>query len=499
MDIILHILSAINLPNLILIVIAIVAGIIIGAMPGLSSTFAVAATLPLTFTMEPAAALTFLGAIYMASTYGGSYGAILLNAPGTPQSVTTTFDGYPMARRGDGNLAMTVACVASVIGGLAGILALILIAPPLAKVALSFGPPEFFWLAVLGLTMISSVSEGSLLKGLISGALGLLLSLVGVAIVSGDVRFTFGSQGLIGGISVVPATVGILCLPVIIGMLIGGGSAKPFSVLRFAGFRIREALRISRLGMTNLARSSTIGTIVGIIPAAGGAIASLIAYSAAVRGGRPEDGFRKGNPQGVIASESANNASVGSSLVPTFVLGIPGTPADTVILGAMLIHGLQIGPRLFNEQSDILWNFIGGFLIATILLAPIGLAMGRYAYHLIVTVPRHLLAPLLAMVIMIGAFAIQNSYTDLVIMLCLGIFAWFMLRFGYPGAPMVLGLLLGPIAERGFSQTLLIGRATENIGGMFFGRPVSLAIIFLIVVSLFLPSLIRRLVGRMKT
>ena len=499
MEILAHILSAVNAPNVALIIIAIVAGIIIGAMPGLSSTFAVAATLPLTFTMDPATALTFLGAIYMASTYGGSYGAILLNAPGTPQSVTTTFDGYPMSRRGDGNLAMSVACFASIVGGLAGIVALMLIAPPLAKVALAFGPPEFFWLAVLGLTMISSVSEGSLLKGLISGAIGLLLSLVGVAIVSGDVRFTFGTQGLIGGISVVPATVGILCLPVIIGMLAGGGNTAPFSVLRFAGFRIKEALRICRQGIGNLVRSSGIGTIIGIIPAAGGAIASLIAYSAAVRASKPDAGFRQGNPQGVIASETANNASVGSSLVPTFVLGIPGTPADTVILGAMLIHGLQIGPRLFNEQSEILWNFIGGFMLATLLLAPIGLAMGRYAYHLIVTVPRYLLAPLLAMTIIIGAFAIQNSYTDVLIMLSLGCFAWVMLKFGYPGAPMVLGLLLGPIAERGFSQTLMIGRATDNIAGMFLGRPLSIMIIVLIVASLFLPTLIRKMVKRMKT
>ncbi len=483
--------SAATTPHhLLLIVAAVVVGIVLGALPGLSSTFSCAVMLPLTFTMEPTTALIFLGAIYMSSTYGGSYGAILLNAPGTPQSITTTFDGFPMVKRGDGDLAMSLACVSSIIGGLIGIAALVLVAPPLAKIALSFGPPEFFWLAIFGLTIIASLSEGSLLKGFISGLFGVLLSMVGTAVVSGDTRFTFGHPALVGGITIVPATIGMLCLPVVIDMV--GNPAKHISVPENVqrSFRLNEAIRTLIGGKINIARSSFLGVFIGILPAAGGAIASLVAYSAALRSSKRPELFRKGNPEGVIASESANNASVGSSLIPTFVLGIPGTPADAVILGAMLIQGLQIGPALFANQADIVWTFVAGLMCATILMFPIGIFMGRYAYKFILNFPKVLLVPLVSSMILIGAFAIENNYFDVILTVILGIFAWTIGKYGFSAAPIVLGLLLGPIAERGYSQSLLIGRATDNVPAMFFGRPICLVIIFCIILSLFLPRII---------
>ncbi|HUG79586.1 MAG TPA: tripartite tricarboxylate transporter permease [Burkholderiales bacterium] len=481
--------------NLLLAFIGVTAGVVLGALPGISSTFAVAVLLPTTFTMEPVSALIFLGAVYTGSTYGGAYSAILVNTPGTPQNIATTFDGYPMARRGDGNLAITLACLASVVGGLVGAVALWAVAPPLARVALAFGPIEYFWLAVLGLTMIASLSEGNLVKGAISGCLGLALSLVGVSVVSGDTRFAFSSPALVGGINLVPAVIGLLCIPVLIDLV-----AVPQPHLKqegtVGGYRLREALRICRRGWVTLTRGSLIGTGIGVLPAAGGSIASLVSYSETRRASRRPEAFGSGEPEGVLASESANNATVGGGLIPTFVLGIPGTPADAVILGALLIHGVRTGPSLFTERAPLIYTFIFGLLIATILMLPVGLLMGRYAYGAIVSVPKTFLVPLVAFFTIIGSFAIHNDVNDVVAMLVLGLFGWLIGRVGIPAAPMVLGLLLGPIAEQGFGQGVIIGTATGSVWAQFFGRPIALAILALIVATLFAPYLLRRYTRR---
>ncbi|TVQ29755.1 MAG: C4-dicarboxylate ABC transporter permease [Geminicoccaceae bacterium] len=488
-------LAALSLHHLLVVTVGIVVGIALGAMPGLSSTFACAVMLPLTFTMPPVTALIFLGSVYMASTYGGSLSAILLNTPGTPQSIATTLDGFPMAKAGDGNLALSLACVASVVGGLVGVLALVAIAPPLARMALSFGPAEFFWLAIFGLTMIASLSEANLIKGLLSGLLGVLLSMVGIAVVSADTRFTFDLPALVGGVPIVPATIGLLCVPVVIDMVATKAQHMSMPLAR-SGFRLREALALCWRGRVNLGRSSLIGIFVGILPAAGGAIASLVAYTAALRSARPNERYGEGEPNGIIASESANNTTVGSGLVPTFVLGIPGTPPDAVILAAMLIHGLQIGPALFVQQGDIVFTFAAGMTIASLLMLPIGLAIGQYIYAAIIRTPKTVLAPLIALSTLLGGFAIQNSYVDVVVMLVLGITAWIIGRLGFPAAPIVLGLLLGPIAERGYSQAMMIGQATGNVTGMFFGRPLSQLIIACIVVALVLPYVFKWLVAK---
>ncbi|HVL36882.1 MAG TPA: tripartite tricarboxylate transporter permease [Burkholderiales bacterium] len=481
--------------NLLLALVGVVAGVVLGALPGISSTFAVAVLLPTTFTMEPVSALIFLGAVYTGSTYGGAYSAILVNTPGTPQNIATTFDGYPMARRGDGSLAITLACLASVVGGLVGAIALFAVAPPLARVALAFGPVEYFWLAVLGLTMIASLSEGNLVKGAIAGCLGLALSLVGVSVVSGDTRFVFDTPALVGGINLVPAVIGLLCLPVLIDMV-----AAPQAHLRHEGkvqgYRLAEAAALCRGAWGTLTRGSLIGTGIGILPAAGGSIASLVAYSETRRASRHPQTFGTGEPRGLMASESANNATVGGGLIPTFVLGIPGTPADAVILGALLIHGVRTGPALFTERAALIYTFIFGLFIATLLMLPVGLLMGRYAYGAIVSIPKTFLVPLVAFFTIIGSYAIHNDVNDVVAMLALGVFAWLVGRLGIPAAPMVLGLLLGPIAEQGYGQAVIIGTATGSVWAQFFGRPIALAIIALIVITLLAPPLVRRYLQR---
>ncbi|MBO6814985.1 MAG: tripartite tricarboxylate transporter permease [Rhizobiaceae bacterium] len=480
-------LSALTPLNIVLALLGVAAGTVIGSIPGLTATMAVAVLVPITFSMEPASALILLGAIYTGAIYGGAYAAILLNTPGTPSAIATTFDGYPMAKRGDGDLAVAIACFASVFGGLIGALALLFLAPPLSQVALAFGPIEYFWLSVFGLSLIASLSKGNLLKGLAGGAFGMILSTVGVAEISADIRLTFGSQTLIAGFGVVGALIGLYCIPVLIDLV-----AVPDRHLKMENdvrsVRIREAAQITLKSKFNLLRSSVIGTLVGILPGAGGSVAGLVAYSEAKRNAREDQKFGEGEADGIIATESSNNATVGGGFIPTLVLGIPGTPPDAVILGALLVQGVRTGPTLFQSGGSIVYTFIYGLLIATILMLPVGLLIGRYAYKSIVAIPKAILVPAVGFMTIIGTFAIRNSISDVIIMICLGVFGWIVGRFGFAASPIVLGLILGPIAEQGFVQSWTIGAATNNLAGVFFGRPISQAIVAFTLLTLLYPA-----------
>lgn len=488
-----HLVAALSPLNVMLAVLGVGAGTIIGSIPGLTATMAVAVLVPITFAMSPDSALILLGAIYTGAIYGGAYAAILLNTPGTPSAIATTFDGYPMAKRGDGDLAISIACLSSVIGGLVGALALLFLAPPLAEAALAFGPMEYFWLAVFGLSLIAALSEGFFLKGLIGACFGLLLSSIGVAETSAAVRFTFGSNTLLGGIEIVSALIGLYCVPVLIDLV-----ATPDRHLESAqggrGFRLAEAAVVMLCNKWNLLRSSVIGTFVGALPGAGGSISGLIAYSEARRAARRPEDWGRGEPGGVIATESANNATVGGGFIPTLVLGIPGTPPDAVILGALLVQGVRTGPALFAEGASIVYTFIFGLLLATVLMLPVGLLIGRFAYGAIVRAPKSALVPIVAFMTVIGAFAIRNSLSDSAIMIVLGVIGWLAGKRGFSVSPIVLGLILGRIAEQGFVQSWTIGDAIGNLWGQFFGRPLSLAIIAMTLITFaypFLPALKR--------
>jgi putative tricarboxylic transport membrane protein len=486
MDILQFLLNALTPFNLLLALVGVALGTLIGALPGLSATMAVAILVPFTFTMSPASGLIALGAIYTGAIYGGAFAAILVNTPGTPSSIATTFDGYPMAKRGDGGLAVTLATLASVTGGLVGAITLLVLAPPLANVALAFGPSEYFWMAIFGLTLVSALSVGNTVKGLIGACVGLLLSTIGVAVVGGDVRYTLNTQMLLGGIDVTSALIGLFCIPVVIDLV--ATKAPHLNVLQDKrGYRLGEALRITLGSKVNTLRSSLIGTAVGILPGAGGSIAGLIAYSEARRSSRHPERFGKGDPDGVIATEASNNATVGGGFIPTMVLGIPGTPPDAIILGALLVQGIKIGPTLFTDQSDIVYTFMFGLLIATLLMLPVGLVMGRYAYKSIVHIPKSLLVPTVAFLTVLGSFAIHSNPHETQMMVILGIAAWVLQRYGFAPSPIVLGLVLGQIAEQGFVQSYMIGSATDNLAGMFFGRPISMGIIAFALLTLLYP------------
>jgi putative tricarboxylic transport membrane protein len=356
----------------------------------------------------------------------------------------------------------------------------------MATVALKFGPVEYFWLALFGLTLIASLGEGPTMKGLIGGGLGLLLSMVGVAEVGGDVRYVGDLQSLLGGIGIVPALIGLYCVPVLIDL-----AAVPGQHLdtggRVSGFRLGEALAQLARSKFNLLRSSVIGTVVGILPGAGGSIASLVSYSEAKRASSEPGRFGKGAPDGVLATESANNATVGGGFIPTLVLGIPGTPPDAIVLGALMVQGLRTGPTLFTEQAPVIYTFIWGLILSTVLMLPVGLLVGRFAFRSILAIPKAVLVPSVAMLTILGSFAVHNSVQEVQQMVVLGVLAWGLGRLGFSVSPIVLGLILGSIAERGFVQGHLIGGARGNIWAEFFGRPISMAIIAFILLGLLWP------------
>ena len=474
--------------NLGLAVAGVLAGTIIGALPGLSATMAIAVLVPFTFVMDPASGLIMLGAIYTGAIYGGAFAAILVNTPGTPSAIATTFDGYPMARRGDGDLAVTLATIASVVGGLVGVILLITLAPGLATLALAFQSTEYFWLAMLGLTLIATLSKGNILKGMIGGMFGLFLSMIGVAVMGGDVRFTGDFPALLGGIDIVAALIGLYCIPVLISMVAGPGQHLEPAPAR--GFRFFEAIGIAVRDWVNLLRSSIIGTLVGILPGAGGSIASMIAYAEARRASSRRDQFGKGEPGGILATESANNATVGGGFIPTLVLGIPGTPPDAVIMGALMVQGIRTGPALFQSPDNVVYVFMAGLLIATLLMLPVGLVVGRYAFRFIANVPKAMLVPLIGYMTIVGSFAIHANPHDSVVMVAMGIIGWIAARAGYGASPIVLGLVLGQIAEQGFMRAWMIGGARGDfMGQLLFNRPISWGIVGLILLTLCLPLL----------
>ena len=489
-----YFLSALTPGNILLALAGVAAGTIVGSIPGLTATMAVAVLIPITFSMQPDSALILMGAIYTGAIYGGAYAAILLNTPGTPSAIATTFDGYPMAKRGDGDLAISLACLSSVFGGVVGALALLMLAPPLAEAALAFGPVEYFWLAIFGLSLIAALSTGDFLKGMIAACFGLLLSMIGVSETSAEVRFTFGYTTMLGGIETVSALIGLYCIPVLIDLV-----ATPDRHLKnpeqLRGFRLSEAIREISRNKINMLRSSLIGTMVGALPGAGGSVAGLVAYSEAKRSGKGDVTYGNGNPGGIIATESANNATVGGGFIPTLVLGIPGTPTDAIILGALLIQGVRTGPTLFAEGANIVYTFIFGLLLATVLMLPVGLVIGRFVYGAIVRAPKSALVPVVAFMTVIGSFSIRNNISDIGTMITLGVIGWGASKRGFSVSPIVLGLILGRIAEQGFVQSWTIGNALGNLWGQFFGRPLSLAIISMTLISFLYPFLphIRRL------
>ena len=427
-------------------------GVLVGALPGLGSVILIALLLPFVVRMEPVAGIALCSITYCATIYGGSITAILINTPGTAAAAATTFDGYPMADKGEAGRALGVATFSSAIAGILGIIVMIVATPLLARVAYSFGPAEYFALSVFGMSMLASISGKSVTKNYIAGAFGVLVGTVGTDIATGIERFTFGQPDLSDGIRPVQMMIGIFA---------GGELLRQATLTHVTRKLVAEAVAklpsmedFRRLWKTVL-RGTGIGTFIGILPAEGGTVAAMIAYNEERRWSKNKDEFGKGAIEGVAAPESANNAATGGTMVPTLALGIPGGGSTAVILTAMLILGLRPGPQLFEEQPDLLAGIFGAMLGANICFLVIGMVGAKY-FSRITLIPTTILWPMVFVLATLGAYSLQQSMFDVGIMLFFSVLGYFMKRHGYAPAPIVMGLILGELIETSLKQSYLI-------------------------------------------
>lgn len=480
--------SLTEIHNLLLLCLGVGLGIIVGALPGLTATMALALLLPFTFTMEADTSLITMGGLYIGGIYGGCISAILINTPGTPSAIATTFDGYPLTKKGKSTHALVMAAISSGIGGILGGIALLFLIPLLSAWALSFGPPEYFWIAIVGLTMIATLSSGTMVKGLIGGCIGLLLGTVGISPVGGESRYTFGFSELQGGLELVVILIAFFCIPEVIAMTQNKSSSQD-TAKQEKGI-IRKILKKVVKKPIFLLRSSVIGLITGIIPGAGGNVAALLSYDTAVRFSKDKKSFGKGNIDGVMAAETSNNAEVGGSLVPLLSLGIPGAPPAAIILGALMMQGITPGPNLMTEQPGLVYTFLVSFIVANVLMLIFGLIGSRYIGK-ILSLPVYYLAPAIMFLTIVGSYALRNNLVDIIMLVVFGLLAYVMKRIGFHPAPVVLGLILGPIAERGLTQSILLAEASNGLFSLFLGRPITVVLIILTIISLFSPLVSR--------
>ncbi len=460
-----------------------VGGLLLGATPGLSPTMAVALLIPFTFHMDPAQGLMLLGAAYTSTVAGGAVSAILLKIPGAPANIATTLDGYAMSQRGEAAKALQMCFVSSAIGGVIGILVLIFLTPVLAAWALKFGFSHLFWIAILGVTVIGTLDASSVVKGLLSGALGLWLSTIGQEeIISGDERFVF-TEHLAAGITVVPALIGLFAIPQVIEMLEGGRSAHLMSMIQVNKFPVIQSVREVLGKLRALSIGSVIGVIIGLIPGAGGQIAGIISYDQTRKFSPNQDNFGKGESEGIVAAETANNAMVGPSLMPLLTLSVPGSPTAAVLLGGLLIHGIFPGPNLFTQHAEVAWTFVNSLLVSQILMLGFGLYIAKLAAH-VVRIPPPILAAAVLVLAVFGAYSVENSLSSVYIMLVLGIGMYFLAKAGFSAAPIVLGIILGPIAEENYHQGRIVAEAGDGLVPYFFTGTLNMVLIGICLASI---------------
>jgi putative tricarboxylic transport membrane protein len=473
--------------NLLSLFIGVFMGIVFGALPGLTATMGLALLVPFTFTMSPAAGLIMLAGIYVGAMYGDAIPAILINTPGTPAAIATTFDGFPLAQKGMAQHGLVAAAVSSSFGSLLANIVLATAAPPLAEASLKFGPPEYFWLGVFGLTIIATLSSGSIFKGLLAGTVGLLLSSIGMAPIGGDVRLTFGFSELQAGIELIVALIGFFCLPEILTSVIGQRRASYSEKLVQPKFSVIWDVTVALFRRPGLMlRSSFIGTVIGFAPGAGGNIASMVSYNEACRWDKHPEEFGKGTIKGVAASEAANSAMAPGSLIPLLTLGIPGSPPAAVILGALMLHGMRPGVELFTTHADVTYAFIMGLLVAAFIVTVIG-CFGSFLFARIINIPSRYLAPAVIFMTVLGSYSIRNNVLDIWIMFIFGLVGYGSSKLKFHPAPIVLGLILGPFIEEGLVQSMLAGTAAGSILKYMIWRPISLVLIALSLISALWP------------
>lgn len=463
--------------NLIFMFVGVLFGMIIGALPGMSVTLGVALMLPFTFGMEASAGILLLIGVYCSGTYGGSLTAILLKTPGTAASAATAEDGFAMAQQGRANEALNIALYASVMGGLISGIALLFIAPQVASFALKFSAPEYFMLAIFGLTTIAGVSGKSISKGLVMACIGMLVAGIGIDPVSGTTRMYFGLNDLLRGIDIVPVLIGLFAISEMFNQI----ERRSTQLALDTNFK-RKPFKIRQLKehVKTIVKSSFIGTIVGAIPGTGGGISAFISLNEAKRVSKKPESFGKGNPEAIAAAESGNNGTTGATLIPMLTLGIPGDVVTAVLLGALMIQGLAPGPELFTNHGDLVYTVMIGFIVVNIMMFFVGKFMVKYAEK-ITLIPSIILYPSVLGLCLVGAYSSNNSMSAVVIALVFGVIGYILPKYGYPLAPLLIAMILGPLAETSLRQSLVFSDGSFLI---FFQRPISLVFVVLTVIMI---------------
>jgi putative tricarboxylic transport membrane protein len=469
--------------TLLLMAIGALAGIVSAAIPGFTITMAIVLTLPLTFAMPPLQGIAVMLSVYVGGLSGGLFSAALLGIPGTPSSVATTFDAFPMARNGLPGKALALGLWSSFFGSLISIVVLILAAPPLALLAVKLGPWEYFALIVFALTVIASLVGDSLLRGLIAGLVGIGLATIGPDPLMGRERFTFGYEMLSAGIPFLVVLIGMYAVSQLLSELETSPKQQAQGSTRLISGDMRphnlETLKAIVLRPVNVIRSSLIGVFIGAVPGAGSSISNLLAYDQAKRSSSHPESFGKGEPQGVIASESGNSSTAGGGLIPLIALGIPGSAVDAVLMAAIMVHGISIGPRLILDNPELVYGMFLSMAVASVLMLCIGLLLMRVFLNLL-NVPKYFIVPVVLSCCVIGAFTLNNRITDLYLLAGVGVVGYLFKKLDYPLAPLVLGVVLGPIAETNLRRAF----QTSTDWTLFFTRPISAALLALAVASI---------------
>ena len=479
-------LSALVDPELLgLLIAATLGGVVIGALPGLNATTGAALLLPFTLTLDPVAAIAILTAIYCSATFAGAITAILINTPGTSASATTCLDGYPLAQKGEAGRALGLAVVSSTFGGLFSVFVLMLAAPLLARAAYNFAPPEYFALTVFGLSMLATIGGGSPIKNLISGAIGVLLATVGVDLMTSVERFTFGLPELSEGIGFVPVMIGVFGISELLIQASQIHTIRERVSMKTIQLPSREDYR--RVWKTIL-RSSGIGTFIGVLPAEGATVASMIGYNEAKRWSRNPEEFGKGAIEGVAGSEAANNSATGGAMVPTLALGIPGSPTAAVILVGLMVHGIRPGPTMFTEQAEFAFAIFWSMLFVNLLFLAVGL-LGSKVFARVTLIPVTVLWPCVFVFSITGAYALDQSMTDVWVALIAGIVGYFMRLTGFSVVPLAIGLILGGMLEQRFGQSMVM---LDEQWWLLPTRPLALFFFVLTALALFGPALWRQ-------
>lgn len=458
--------------SLLFILIGVVAGIMVGCLPGLTATMGCALLIPFTFSLPPIQGLLMLMGIFTGGIYGGSISAILIRTPGTPAAAATLLDGFPLSQRGEAGKAIGIGTIASFVGGTIGALLMAFLAPEIAQFGLRFGPPEFFALAIFGLSMIISISGESLMKGAIAALVGLMLTTIGFDPLSGVPRFTLGNDNLLGGITFIPALIGLFGFAQVFRNI---ERMELVPQVRSKVGRILPSLKVVRSLVPTMAKSGGLGAVTGSVPGLGCDIAAFVAYGEAKRTSKTPEEFGKGSLEGVAAPEAANNGATGGAMIPMLTLGVPGDAVTAVLLGALTIHGFQPGPLLFRDHIEIVYPIFAGMILCQLVLLVVGLSGARYFAKLI-NIDSRILTPIVFLLCMVGSYSMRFSFFDVGLALGIGVVAYFMGKAKFPVSPILLALILGPMAEQNMRRSLMLSQDDLSI---FLTRPISAAFLAL--------------------